>query len=115
MRVLPRVELTSTRIARTRALYVTAVSSSTHWAKTFSRLSLIVIFFFVTCSSSLHSRRGKDFFVFIELVDDGPPASFDYLIHNFSSDFFKNQYTSNASAMSRENAYSDTPQEMDHN
>jgi len=53
LRALPLVERTDAGIPSTHALSATAVLSSSRGTMNFSRLSLTVTVFFVTCSSSL--------------------------------------------------------------
>lgn len=75
MRLLHLMELTIARIPRTSALCATTALSSSGRANTFSCLSLIVIFFLVTCLSSLDGRRDEDFFVFSAAGGGGPHGS----------------------------------------
>jgi hypothetical protein len=65
MRALPLVELTIARIARTRVLYSTAVSSSSCRTNTFCHLPTLFFFFFffVTCTSP--SMVGEKIEIFV--------------------------------------------------
>jgi len=112
MRFLPLVQRLNARIARTRALCATTVSSSSHRTNIGPLLSLVsIFFFFVTCSSLLYGQRHEDFF-FLFLLN---PATSNPLgsatstsIHFPWISISSNQGTCIASAIVREIASDDT-------
>ena len=106
MCLLLLVDLISARIPRTRALCVVTVSSSSRWAKLFSRLYPLVFIVVTTCSCSVHGRREEDCFVSssnlaMTAVQD-LRISRPYLSLGFFF-VFENERTSNPSAIQREN------------
>jgi hypothetical protein len=67
LRALILVERANASIGRTRAHSATSVSSSLRQRQTpfLVNFSFFFVFFFITCSASLNSRREEDFFDFL--------------------------------------------------